>query len=178
MWIYKITNKINGKSYIGQASDPYNRWAKHLSRAKNGSQMFAIHHAMKKYGVENFDFDVIDETTKEKVDDLEKHYIREYNSYEDGYNLTEGGMVSVITEETKKKMSKALLGNQHAKGYKQSEEQIRKRVESTNKTKAAKKAAGYKRKHPERKCPHCSKVGRGAGMTRYHFDNCKLKPKG
>ena len=144
MWIYKITNQINGKSYIGQASDPYNRWAKHRSRARNGNQMSAIHHAIKKYGVENFDFKVIDETTKEKVDDLEKHYIKEYKSYENGYNLTKGGMVSVQTEETKKRMSKSKLGNQHAKGYKQSEEHIRKRAEAQKKTKAAKKAAGYK----------------------------------
>ena len=149
MWVYKISNNVNDKVYIGVASDPANRWRKHKSRAKQGSQLYAIHHAMRKHGIENFTFEIIDETSRDQIEELEKHYIREYNSFNNGYNLTEGGRISEITEETKKKMSKALLGNQHAKGYKQSEEHIRKRVEAQKKTKA------LKRKLKEEKFAHC-----------------------
>ena len=54
--IYKITNQVNGKSYIGQSVNPYHRFVSHKSRARNhdfrSSQ--ALYHAILKYGEENF----------------------------------------------------------------------------------------------------------------------------
>lgn len=180
MWVYKISNNVNDKVYIGVASDPANRWRKHKSRAKRGFNLYAIHHAMRKHGVENFTFEIIDEAPKDQIEELEKHYVREYNSFNNGYNLTEGGMISEHTEEAKKKMSENMLGNQRAKGYKQSEEHKRKISEAVKKTIAAKKAAGFKRKsvkHRKKTCPHCEKSG-GGNFSAFHFDNCKLKLQG
>jgi predicted GIY-YIG superfamily endonuclease len=64
-YIYKITNKINGKIYIGKTNDPYQRMHSHLSVARNGAtnsfyqdtgKYNYIHRAITKYGEDNFSF--------------------------------------------------------------------------------------------------------------------------
>lgn len=62
--IYKITNKINGNSYIGQSIDIENRWYKHEWASKSSKSReynYSIHKAMRKYGIENFSFEIIEE---------------------------------------------------------------------------------------------------------------------
>ena len=89
--IYKITNKLNGKVYIGQTRTPLNqRINKHFSKAKCNDNLTGIDAAIKKYGRENFEIEQIDECSVEQLDDLERFYIAKYNSYETGYNLTKG----------------------------------------------------------------------------------------
>jgi group I intron endonuclease len=93
MVIYKITNKINGKIYVGKTINrPLTRFSGHKSGARNGSTM-PIHRAMRKYGDENFDFQVID--TAESHEELkvkEFKWIRDLNSRVNGngYNLEHG----------------------------------------------------------------------------------------
>ena len=90
--IYKITNKVNGKVYIGQTKTPLNqRMNKHYSRANCIEDITGIDAAIRKYGKENFDVEIIDTCTEEQLDDLERFYIAKYDSYENGYNLTRGG---------------------------------------------------------------------------------------
>ena len=60
--IYKITNMINNKIYIGQSVDPNHRFISHCSRANNDSDNSPIHTAIKKYGKENFVLDIIEWT--------------------------------------------------------------------------------------------------------------------
>lgn len=90
--IYKITNKINKKVYIGKTEgEPIQRWHQHLYSAKNAID-FAIYRAMNKYGIENFSFEVIEDNIFENdINEKEKYYISYYNSYNNGYNMTLGG---------------------------------------------------------------------------------------
>ena len=111
MIIYKITNLINNKIYIGQTTQPLNcRWNDHChSKRKNN----AITNAIRKYGKDNFSIEVL--ATVYKTDDLnrlEKFYIEEFNSLAPkGYNLKTGGQDhNRYTDESKKKMSSARIG--------------------------------------------------------------------
>lgn len=89
-WIYKITNNINGKIYIGQSVSPARRFNSHISGAFNS----AIHNAIKKYGEENFSFDII-EGPIQNYNEREIYWIKFYDSYNTGYNRTIGGEYSI-----------------------------------------------------------------------------------
>ena len=108
MWIYKITNEINGKGYIGKTKRPEKRWREHFYRKK--SVNYAIHNAIKKYGKDNFRFEIIAETTKEEVDDLEIKLIAEHKTFitEHGYNETRGGDGGAMSEDVRKRISETL----------------------------------------------------------------------
>lgn len=92
--IYKITNKINNKIYIGKTCRSISiRWKEHCSKA-NQKDKFYLHNAILKYGKENFIIEKIDETDDEKtINQLEQYWINFYNSNNKkyGYNLTNGG---------------------------------------------------------------------------------------
>lgn len=86
--IYKIENLINGKVYIGQSVHIERRWQEHCM----DSAQSVISSAIKKYGIENFSFEVLKECTVEELDELEKAYIKEYGSLVPfGYNVGSGG---------------------------------------------------------------------------------------
>lgn len=108
MWIYKITNEIDNKIYIGQTvRSVERRWSGHKWEALN-SPKYALHRAMHKHGIENFKIEILAETdSKEDLDRLEKKYIKEYNSFvnHNGYNMTDGGEGSIPTEEVRLKLS-------------------------------------------------------------------------
>ena len=125
--IYRLTNKVNGKVYIGVTKNLKKRMREH-SYASND---FLISRAIRKYGWDSFVKEVIEETENgpEAYDILEPRYIAEHNSNDIsvGYNLTEGGQGSTgysPSEEARQKMREAKLGK------KQSPEAVRKRSES------------------------------------------------
>ena len=92
--IYKITNKINGKSYIGQSVDILRRWRTHRTSAFDSSQKgyeYPLYRAIRKYGLENFSFEVLEECDQKELDRKEQEYILFYNSFGNGYNQDEGG---------------------------------------------------------------------------------------
>ena len=84
--IYKVTNKVNGKVYIGQSVDIGRRWREHMT-AKDG---IYFHKAIQKYGVENFEWEVIEQCKKD-LDEREIYWIEYYDSFNKGYNCTKGG---------------------------------------------------------------------------------------
>lgn len=88
--IYKIQNLINGKIYIGQSVHIKARFSAHKSEARNGNTR-PLYNAIRKYGVENFSFEVIEECSKEKLNEREIYWIKKYDSFHNGYNLTPGG---------------------------------------------------------------------------------------
>lgn len=93
--IYKWTNKINQKSYIGQSINIQERQKKHIAASyypKSNTYNTAFHKAIRKYGVDQFDFDILCICKVEELDVLEKFYIEKFNSFvPNGYNMTTGG---------------------------------------------------------------------------------------
>lgn len=104
--IYKITNKINNKIYIGETTRNLNvRWNEHKHEAlSNGhGYNYHIHNAMRKYGIDNFNIEIIDNCPDEERFKLETKYIKEYNSTNPdiGYNtVVEGEGSTLIATET------------------------------------------------------------------------------
>ena len=96
--IYKITNLVNGKVYIGQSQDIYSRWKEH-KYARNKRDCFALYGAFKKYGLDNFSFEIVECCPFEQLNEKEIYYIAQYHSYvgdakSNGYNMTKGGALS------------------------------------------------------------------------------------
>lgn len=93
--IYKITNLINGKIYIGQTIQSIrDRWYRHVGNSKWLSQdenNMAIKRAIRKYGKNNFSLELIETCRREDLNDKEKYWIQYYDSYTNGYNSTLGG---------------------------------------------------------------------------------------
>lgn len=133
--IYKITNLINGKQYIGQTSKLYinNRWCEHKNNARNGKSSY-LYNAIRKYGEENFEFKIILKNIPiDKLNFYEQLWIKKFNTKTpNGYNLTDGGegtrgfvpwdkgikrsekdvakMKAYFTSEVREKMSKKVSG--------------------------------------------------------------------
>ena len=91
--IYKIEHIKSKKVYIGQSVNVKNRLRDHLKSAVGISTIAnqAIHEAMAEEGIENFTFYLIDECSREKLNEREKYWIDFYKSNEWGYNRTRGG---------------------------------------------------------------------------------------
>lgn len=112
MFLYIIYNKLNGKMYVGITNDPIKRWKRHKSCAKSGNlqKMYAIHHAMNKYNVENFIFKIIEELPNlNSALEAEIKWIKllkdmKYQLYNET-NGGEGGFGIKWTDERKEKMS-------------------------------------------------------------------------
>lgn len=92
--IYKITNTVNGKCYIGQSKDLITRIQKHIKTLLNGTNRNEhLQNAYNTYGTGNFTIEIIEECTEENLDEREIYWIDYYHSYdrEYGYNKTKGG---------------------------------------------------------------------------------------
>jgi len=87
--IYKVINKINGKVYIGQTTQGLEkRMKQHLYCVKKGHSSLVLYRAIRKYGQENFSWDIIDYCDSgEELSLQEMYYIKKYKSVEKGYNL-------------------------------------------------------------------------------------------
>jgi group I intron endonuclease len=111
--IYKLINKINGKVYIGQTWLTFDkRMGKDGIGYKNSHHLYS---AICKYGSENFEYSILDECAdQETADKLEDQYIEQYNSKNPdiGYNLKDGGSHGRHSEESKQKISQALMGRE------------------------------------------------------------------
>lgn len=94
--IYKITNLINGKNYIGQSISIERRFREHKRRWKEKTSNTPFYQAIRKYGIENFSFEIVEECPKENLDSRESYWIKHLESmiYQKGYNVLEGGMTS------------------------------------------------------------------------------------
>lgn len=87
-FIYKITNKVTKKSYIGQTRKSVEfRWRQH----KNSKDFYDLHKAIRQYGEENFEVITLKECDVDELDKWEIYYISKYNTFKDGYNMTKGG---------------------------------------------------------------------------------------
>ena len=112
--IYKIENLINGKVYIGQSKNIKQRWKEHRYRPFNPSSKqydCPFYRAIRKYGLENFSFVILEETSIEDLDNKEKYWIEYYDSHnkEKGYNLTDGGDSAAFTILTREQVDEIKL---------------------------------------------------------------------
>ena len=111
-YIYAIENTINGSVYVGKTTNPQKRWRDHKAAANNLVEPTSmLYRAMRKYGVENFAFTIIDEHEDESytLETLEPKWIAYYkDAGKKVYNLTNGGDGIPgyrHTDETKSKIS-------------------------------------------------------------------------
>lgn len=90
-YIYKITNDINGKIYIGKTYNSIEkRFKEHCKdRLKRRCEQRPLYSAMNKYGVEHFHIELLEET--DNPEEKEKYWIEYYGSFKNGYNATKGG---------------------------------------------------------------------------------------
>ena len=87
--IYKITNKLNGKIYIGQSNNIQRRFVEH--QGKGSDSRIPVDVAIEKYGYQNFSYEVVEECLTEQLNERETYWITYYNSVENGYNCSLGG---------------------------------------------------------------------------------------
>ena len=100
--IYKITNLITKQAYVGQSVNIERRKKEHLRAANtesNKSYNNPLYRAIRKYGIENFDFQILEICPIEKLDQQERYWIKKYDTFFHGYNLTLGGDASGSREK-------------------------------------------------------------------------------
>lgn len=139
--IYKITS-ITGSIYIGQSINIHKRWdsyKKHFA----GSQR-RLNNSFKKHGTENHIFEIIEECSRELLNEREIYWIEFYDTFdtEHGLNLLSGGLVRTPSEETRKKQSESAKGNTSASG--QRTEEFKRIISKANK---GKKRAPFTKEH-------------------------------
>jgi len=127
MIIYKSTNKVNGKIYIGQTINSLeSRIKNHIKESKKENVIRPFLKAIKKYGIENFSFEIIDHANNlDELNEKEIIWISEFNSIlPNGYNITGGGQGKKLktTDEFKKTISEGLKKSEKWQKILQSEE--------------------------------------------------------
>lgn len=114
MLIYKITNKLTNKSYIGQTKRTLeNRFKAHLYEARTYKYNMYLHNSIRKYGDKVFIIDLIEECSADDVAERERYWIRSLNTLQpNGYNEHEGGKGGCLnaSPELREKLSKAKKG--------------------------------------------------------------------
>jgi len=110
-YLYLITNKVNGKLYIGITSQPRKRFNYHGGKTKNDNM--AIRYSMVKYGRENFEFKVLMNGSRSYCAEMEKKAIISFSSKVPvGYNISDGGEGRSLpcSEEHKERLRKLFTG--------------------------------------------------------------------
>ena len=94
VFIYKITNDINNHSYIGQTQRSLTkRFAEHCRDYQRVwlTEKRPLYNAMRKYGIEHFHIELLEECLEELLEEREQYWINYYDTYYNGYNATKGG---------------------------------------------------------------------------------------
>jgi len=125
-YIYKISNNINGKFYIGKTTRKTinRRWWEHQQNIKKVNYRHPLYDGMRHYGLDNFSLEIIEECEKNILDEREIFWIQKLNP---SYNLTDGGeggdtftnKPEYMKEETRKKLSEASKANWEKEEYRQ-----------------------------------------------------------
>lgn len=164
-FIYRITNKLDGKIYIGYSNDPEKRWCGHkkLGLSSNKKKQ-RVHLAIGKHGVENFTFDIIESDILTKADAFEREifWIAFYKSYEDeslGYNMTPGG-----------EGGPTFLGRKHT-------DEFKKRMSEIQSNRSPQWKENFKRAQQNRSEEWCQNISKGSKNRPQIGDETRLKMK-
>jgi group I intron endonuclease len=138
-YCYKATNIINGKVYIGFATDPHARWRNHKRDAEKG-RGYAFHAAIRKHGWDAFQFEVIccGKDKRTMLEEVEPALIEQYQSSIDknGYNIFRHSFGTYeFSKKTRKKISDATAGNKNPFFGKRHSEETRRLMSSLKKGK-------------------------------------------
>lgn len=186
MLVYKATNKLNGKAYIGFTGGTMeDRRSGHYSKVPtNVTNHF--HRALGKYNVDDWTWEILTEAeTLEEISNEEVRLIAEFDTFKNGYNSTTGGEAGFDhTEEFKARIaeinSKPKSPEHRAKLAALLKSYADKRMEYAVKPKSkdhrqniSESCKGWERPQTTVECPHCHKSGGSSLMKRWHFDNCK-----
>lgn len=185
--IYTITNKHNGKVYVGFTQDCVKRWQAHINDSKYKSKI--LYESFKKHGIENFCFEVVYQS-KDREHTLiimEPFFIEMYDSYNKGYNANRGGY-NTNTEELKKKNSERMKTSNPMKILRVNKGSFQKGhkpkiTEERNKkislSKQGSKNPNYGNKDTSQhlnKYVTCNKCGKSTNLgnaKRWHFEKCR-----
>ena len=177
--IYKITNTVNGKAYIGQTRHDAEKTRIPIHFAGKGNRV--IKNAIKKYGKDAFTYDILhDGIIPEFLNDLEKETIEKFNTVAPhGYNLTTGGEGTSFSLETRRKISEV------HKGRKRSPEACRKMSEAhkgrklSDETRRKMSEAHKGKKRTDEHCRNLSQANRGKKLsleTRRKISDARVAP--
>ena len=139
--IYKITNLINNKIYIGQSINIEKRWA----CEKCGNCNDHLTRAFKKYGIDNFNFEIIEECQQSELNEKESYYIMLFKSFDEknGYNMTLGG-------DANGKYTFELSKEKERQRFKRYRENNKEKIKQRNKEKYLKNIDNNRKKALER----------------------------
>ena len=182
MIIYKATNLINNKCYIGQTKHTLDkRIIEHTKYDLNDNYYF--HNALKKYRIENFKWTILEICfNQEELNEKEKWYIKHFNSFgKNGYNLNEGGKGNsgyIASEETKKKMSESGKGRIFSEETKRKISESHKGIKHTeeSKIKISESRKGHTTSEETKKKMSISHQGKNHPLWgKHHSDKTKDK---
>lgn len=184
-YIYKITNLITNKCYVGFTNNPDQRWKNH----KNCKQFRPLYNSMKKHGKENFIFEIVyqHENREHVLLEKEPFYIQYFDAYNNGYNCTKGGE-DTNTEQMRKNASERMKNNNPMKKLRINKGSFKKghkpkitaeRNEKIKTSKLGKNNPNYGNKNAANHmnvkitCEHCGKNVSKGNYYRWHGDKCK-----
>lgn len=168
--IYKIVNTINNKVYIGYTSkDLLLRLSRHFYEAQWRKNKTKWHRAIIKYGDASFSIMTLEETEDlEKAHELEKFYIKSYNSIIDGYNTHEGGLGGKTrTQEQLEYLSNSMIGNTYYKNV--SKEGKNRSIDALRKYNQSEQGIALRKIHSER----IANLNKGKPMNQETIDKIR-----
>lgn len=163
--IYKITNLLNNKSYIG----------KHITKNINDKYMgsgLVLKQSYKKHGINNFIKEIIEECeTEDLMNQREIFWISELKTYTpNGYNINTGGKGGDnFTHNPNKELIRLKIIETKRNNPQSHSEEVKKKMSETRKGKSISPTYSVT-------CIYCNKTGDKRNMVRWHFDNCLLNP--
>ena len=187
--IYKATNKITGKSYIGFDSNWPSRKERHQENAAYNREG-KFYDSIRKHGWESFEWSILYQSLDNDytLNIMEPHFIKEYDTFNKGYNMTEGGegcfgattnKIWINDGSKHQRLEKTELipegwsiGRVGLKRQKKMSDESKKLIGQKNK----KHGVIAKLNQTKLTCPHCGKTSNVGIMRRWHFNNCKLNP--
>jgi group I intron endonuclease len=192
--IYKITNSVNNKKYIGfTAKTLEERWKRHLYEALVKNTKTYFYDAIRKYGKLNWTLEILEENNDYEymLKVREGYHISQYNPNELYNTLLSGGMGGITSTSFKKGIIPSNKGKKVPSISEKKKEYWRKwKEENPNYKDNWKKYIPIGISDSDRinrskritennkikvECPHCKKIGQRTNMLRWHFDKCKYK---
>lgn len=172
--VYKITNNVNGKVYIGQSINIKNRWKDHINALnRKNSRCTLLQRAWNKYKQENFSFEILELCLEDELDDVEIKYIEFYDAINNGYNIEPGGnknkhlseetkqklreshLGKIASDETRKKMSESRMGDKNPMYGQTHSEETRKKISNANKGRTGHPCSDY-----QKECARLANLGK------------------